>query len=72
MATLTKDNEDRIKAIAALKKEDGDTQVAIEKKAAGQEKEIEKLNSEHTATDASIKVLDKDEGKTTKTVAQQK
>jgi hypothetical protein len=30
------------------------------------------LDSEHTTTDASIKALDKDEGKTTDTIAQQK
>ena len=34
--------------------------------------EIQTLNNEHTTTDASIKALDKDEGKTTDTIAQAK
>ena len=72
LTTLTQDNFDRINAISKLKKDDGDTQVAIEKKAAAHELEIQKLETEHTKTDVSIKALDKDEGKTTNTIAQQK
>ena len=48
LQTLTTDNQDRITAISALKKQTGETEVANEKISAAHEKQIETLNSEHT------------------------